>query len=78
MPEVSSAQECRFEIPFGFRLRRLAQSVVPGNRNLERHRFTGCSCTFADMNFTAGARNPSLMEVRNVSSRGRCKESDTL
>ena len=80
VPEVSSAQECRFQILCWFRLRRLAQSLRRGNRNVEGIVLPGVRVRFRTWTSVcmAGARNPSLMEVRNVSLRGRCKESDTL
>ena len=79
-PVVSSAQECRFEILCWFRLRRLAQSVGRGNRNFEGVVLPGVRVRFWTWRSfcMAGVRNPSLMEVRNVSLHGRRKESDTL
>ena len=43
-------------------------------------RFTGCPCTFWSKTwfYVTGAGDRMVLEVRNVSLRGRCKESDTL
>ena len=78
-----------FEVSFhvrGFRLRRLAQSSVCddsvaricGRGTLGR--FTGCLCTFWSETwfYVRGARDRMVLEGRNVSLRGRCKESDTV
>ena len=72
-----------FEVSFGgrgFRLRRLAQSSVAriGTRGI-LDRFIGCPRTFLSKTsfYVTGAGDRMVLEGRNVSLRGRCKESDT-
>ena len=48
--------------------------------SISKGSFYRVSYTFSDINFIcmAAARNPSRVEVRNMSLRGRCKESGAV